>query len=431
MSSTNTDNRQTVIDFHGVAELHGVDVDLVKRDFPFLDRRINGLPITFLDSANSTQKPHQVIDSMTHFMESSYSPVSRSAYRMAAEATDLYEGARATVARFIGAASPDEVVFTKNATESLNLVVHSWGRTNLHDGDVVVLTQMEHHANIVPWQMLAAERAIEIRWIPVTPEGLLDLTHLDTLLDGAKVLSFTAMSNVLGTINPTRLLCDAAHAVGAIAIVDACQFVPHNVTDVKALGADLMAFSSHKLCGPTGLGVLWGRAELLEAMPPFLGGGSMITDVTFEGFTCAPVPAKFEAGTPPITEAVGLGVALDYLSTLGMANIRQHEMSIARYTLDTLTERFGDDITFHGPKNVELRGATFSFAFRGVHPHDISQVLDERNVYVRAGHHCAKPLMRVLGVGATARASFYIYNDENDVDLLADALDAVTDMFAP
>ena len=408
----------------------GVDIAAVKRDFPFLERRINELPITFLDSANSTQKPRQVIDAMSHFMESSYSPINRSAYRMAAEATDLYEGARAKVARFIGASSVDEIVFTKNATESINLIAHSWGRSNLHDGDVIVLTQMEHHANIVPWQMLAAERNIEIRWIGLTPDGLLDLSDLDELLDGAKAVSFTAMSNVLGTITPTRLLCEAAHAAGAVAIVDACQFVPHNVTDVKALGADFIAFSSHKLCGPTGLGVLWGRAELLDAMPPFLGGGSMITDVRFDGFTCAPVPAKFEAGTPPIIEAIGLGAALDYLSAIGMANIRQHEITIASYAIDTLTERFGDDITIHGTTDVELRGATLSFAFRGVHPHDISQVLDERNVYVRAGHHCAKPLMRVLGAGATVRASFYIYNDEADVDLLADALDGVNDIFA-
>jgi cysteine desulfurase / selenocysteine lyase len=409
--------------------VNGMDVQAIKRDFPFLERRINDLPITFLDSANSTQKPRSVIESMTKFMESSYSPINRSAYRMAAEATDLYEGARGKVARFINAATPDEIVFTKNATESMNLIAHSWGRSNLCSGDVVVLTQMEHHANIVPWQMLAAERGIEIRWIGLTADGQLDLSNLDQLLSGAKALSFTAMSNVLGTITPTKLLCDAAHSVGALAIVDACQFVPHNVTDVQAMSADLLAFSSHKLLGPTGLGVLWGRSEILDEMPPFLGGGSMITDVRFDGFTTAPVPGKFEAGTPPITEAIGLGAAIDYVNAIGMPNIRQHEMSIGQYALDTLTERFGDDITIHGPTNIELRGATLSFAFRGVHPHDISQVLDERNVYIRAGHHCAKPLMRVLNVGATARASFYVYNDEADVDILADALDAVSDMF--
>ena len=259
--------------------------------------------------------------------------------------------------------------------------------------------------------------------------GTLDLANLSTLLDGAKVLSFTAMSNVLGTITPTRLLTDAAHAAGAIAMVDACQFVPHNLTDVGALGADLLAFSSHKMCGPTGIGVLWGRETILDAMPPFLGGGNMITDVRFDGFTAAGLPDKFEAGTPPIIEAVGLGAAIDYVTSLGMSAIRQHEMALTRYALDTLNDRFGDDITIHGPDNVEQRGAVLSFAFRDVHPHDVSQILDESNVCIRAGHHCAKPLMRAIGAGATARASFYLYNDEADVDALADALSGVGDVF--
>jgi cysteine desulfurase / selenocysteine lyase len=292
-----------------------------------------------------------------------------------------------------------------------------------------VLTHMEHHANIVPWQMLAAERHFDIRWIALTDDGQLDLSNLSELLTGAKALSFTAMSNVLGTINPVRLLCDAAHAVGAIAIVDGCQSVPHGPTDVQALGADLFAFSSHKLLGPTGLGILWGRPELLEAMPPFQGGGNMITDVRLDGFTCAEVPQKFEAGTPPIAEAVGLGAAIDYLSTIGMAKIRQHEIALTQYALDTLKGRFGDDITIYGPTNVELRGATLSFAFRGIHPHDVSQVLDQHNVCIRAGHHCAKPLMRVLNAGATARASFYLYNDEADVDALGDALASAGELF--
>jgi cysteine desulfurase/selenocysteine lyase len=234
---------------------------------------------------------------------------------------------------------------------------------------------------------------------------------------------------VLGTITPVAELCAAAHAAGALAVVDACQYVPHNVTDVQAWDADLVAFSSHKMLGPTGIGVLWGRAELLDAMPPFLGGGNMISDVRLDGFTCAPVPAKFEAGTPPIIEAIGLGAAIDYLESFGMAEVRRHEAELTRYALDTLTERFGDDLTIHGPRNVEIRGGVLSFAFRDLHPHDVSQVLDERNVCVRAGHHCAKPLMRVLGVGATARASFYVYNDTADVDALADALDSATDIF--
>jgi cysteine desulfurase/selenocysteine lyase len=279
--------------------------------------------------------------------------------------------------------------------------------------------------------MLAAERGIELRWVPLTADGQLDLTDLPALLDGAKAFSFTAMSNVLGTITPVQQLCAAAHAAGAIAIVDGCQYVPHNVTDVQEWDADFLAFSSHKMCGPTGVGVLWGRESLLDAMPPFLGGGNMISDVRLDGFTCAELPAKFEAGTPPIVEVVGLGAAVDYLCSLDMTEVRRHEMQLAQYALDTLTGRFGDDIQIHGPTNVEVRGATFSFAFRGIHPHDLSQVLDQRNVCVRAGHHCAKPLMKLLGVNATARASFYVYNDHDDVETLAEALDSATDIFGP
>ncbi len=402
----------------------------VREDFPIFSRLINDKRIVYLDSANSTQKPQQVIDSMTHFLEHDYAPINRSAYRMAAEATDLYEGARTKVRHFIGANSDAEVIFTKNATESMNLIVWSWGKANLGAGDSIVLTHMEHHANVVPWQMLAAEKGFEIRWIPLTSDGRLDLSTLDTLLDGAKALSFTAMSNVLGTINPVAQMSDAAHRAGAISIVDACQSVPHQATDVVALGADLMAFSSHKMCGPTGIGILWGREALLDEMPPFMGGGSMISDVKLTGFTTAPLPQKFEAGTPSITEAIGLGAAVDYISALGMDNIRQHEIELTRYALCSLKDRFGDDIVIHGPTDVEVRGATLSFAFKDVHPHDLSQVLDESNVYVRAGHHCAKPLMRELGAGATARASFYIYNDEADVDALGDALSHVSDVFA-
>ena len=406
-----------------------LDVARVRGDFPVLSEVINGRPLVYLDSANSSQKPQCVIDAMTRFMQHSYGPTNRSAYHLAAQATDLYEGARAKVARFINAKSPAEVVFTKNATEALNLVARAWGSANLSSGDVVVLTHMEHHANIVPWQMLAAERGIVIRWVPLTADGLLDLTDIDTLLDGAKMFSFTAMSNVLGTINPVRELVAAAHRHGALALVDGCQSVPHMTTDVQAWDADFLAFSSHKMVGPTGIGMLWGREHLLDAMPPFLGGGNMISDVKLEGFTCAELPAKFEAGTQPIIEAVGLTAAVDYLTGLGMNNVRQHEIDITRYALDTLTERFGDDIVIHGSRNVEVRGATISFAYRDVHPHDISQVLDQHNVCVRAGHHCAKPLMRLLGANATARASFYLYNNTDEVDALCDALSEAGDFF--
>ncbi len=402
----------------------------IRKDFPIFDREINGKRIVYLDSANTTQKPRQVIDAMVHFLEHDYAPINRSSYRLAADATEAYENARGKVAAFIGAKKKHEVIFTKNATESMNLIAHSWGRANLQTGDAILLTHMEHHANIVPWQMLQAERGIEIRWVPLTDDGQLDLTDLTTLLDGVKAFSFTAMSNVLGTINPVRVLTDAAHAAGAIAIVDACQSIPHQASDVHAMGADLIAFSSHKMCGPTGIGILWGHENILDAMPPFMGGGSMITDVRLDGFTAAPLPDKFEAGTQPTTEAVGLGAAVDYISALGMDHIRRHETEIMRYALDSLTERFGEDLVIHGPRNIEVRGATLSFAYKNVHPHDLSQVLDESNVYVRAGHHCAKPLMRQLGAGATARASFYVYNDEADVDALGDALEHVGDVFA-
>ncbi|HQZ35188.1 MAG TPA: SufS family cysteine desulfurase [Ilumatobacteraceae bacterium] len=406
-----------------------LDVAAIKAQFPLLQREINGQPLVYLDSANTSQKPQVVIDAMSTFMEQSYAPINRSAYALAAEATDFYEGARTKVQHFINARRAHEIIFTKNATESLNLLVYSWGRANLRAGDVVVLTHMEHHANIVPWHMLVAERGIVLRWVPLTADGQLDLTDLTALLEGAKVFSFTAMSNVLGTVTPVQQLCSAAHTAGALAIVDGCQYVPHNVTDVQAWGADFVAFSSHKMCGPSGVGVLWGREELLDAMPPFIGGGNMIADVRLDGFTTAELPAKFEAGTPPITEVVGLGAAVDFLTGLGMANIRQHEIEVASYAMQSLTERFGNDIQLHGPRNVEMRGATFSFGFRDIHPHDLSQVLDQRNVCVRAGHHCAKPLMRLLGVNATARASFYLYNDTTDVDMLADALDGASDIF--
>ena len=409
----------------------GLDVARIKKDFPILDREINGRRLVYLDSAATSQKPRSVLDAMERYYETCNANVHRSVYHIAGEATEAYETARLKVRRFINAATEREVVFTKNATEGLNLVAYSWGRANLGEGDVVVLTHMEHHANIVPWHILAAERGIVLRWVPLTPEGLLDLTNLDELLDGAKAFGFAAMSNVLGTINPVRQLSDAAHAHGALAVVDACQYVPHVPTDVVAMGADFLAFSAHKMCGPTGIGVLWGREELLDAMPPFLGGGDMIRDVRLDGFTPNELPVKFEAGTPPIAEAIGLGAAVDYLTELGMTNVRQHEMSVTGYAIDTLTERFGDDLTIFGPRNIEVRGGALSIAFRDLHPHDISQVLDQTNVCVRAGHHCAKPLMRELGVNATARASFYLYNDEADVQALADGLDAATDFFTP
>ena len=406
-----------------------LDVATIRKDFPVLAERINDKPLVYLDSANTSQKPRVVIDALAEFMATQNAPINRSAYHLAAQATDRFESTRSKIAAFINAPHAHEVIFTKNATESLNLAILSWGRANLKSGDVVVLTHMEHHANIVPWHMLVAERGIVLRWIPLTSDFQLDLTDLDATLAGAKVFSFTAMSNVLGTINPVERLCAAAHAVGALAIVDACQSVPHQPTDVQAWGADLVAFSSHKMCGPSGVGILWGREELLNAMPPFLGGGNMIADVRVDGFTTAPLPNKFEAGTPAIAEVIALGTAVDYLTGLGMHNVRRHEIETSSYVLEMLKGRFGDDITIHGPTNPEVRGATFSFAFRDIHPHDLSQVLDQHNVCVRAGHHCAKPLMRLIGANATARASFYLYNTTDEADALADALESASDIF--
>ena len=406
-----------------------LDVTTIRKDFPVLSERINDKPLVYLDSANTSQKPRVVIDALAEFMATQNAPINRSAYHLAAQATERFESTRSKIAAFINAPRAHEIIFTKNATESLNLAILSWGRANLNSGDVVVLTHMEHHANIVPWHMLVAERGIVLRWIPLTSDFQLDLTDLDAILSGAKVLSFTSMSNVLGTINPVERLCAAAHNVGSLAIVDACQSVPHQPTDVQAWGADLVAFSSHKMCGPSGVGILWGREELLNAMPPFLGGGNMIADVRVDGFTTAPLPNKFEAGTPAIAEVIALGTAVDYLTGLGMHEVRRHEIELSNYVLGMLKGRFGDDITIHGPSNPEVRGATFSFAFRGIHPHDVSQVLDQHNVCVRAGHHCAKPLMRLIGANATARASFYLYNTTEEADALADALESASDIF--
>ena len=407
-----------------------LDVRRIRADFPVLSETPNGRPLVYLDSANTSQKPRAVIDAMTGFMEHAYGPTNRSAYGLAANATELFEQSRAKVARFVNARSADEIVFTKNATESLNLVARSWGGANLGPGDAVVLTHMEHHANIVPWQILAAEKGFEIRWVPLTPDGLLDTTGLPRLLQGAKAFSFTAMSNVLGTINPVKELVAAAHAAGALAIVDGCQSVPHMPTDVQDWDADFLAFSSHKMTGPTGVGMLWARRGLLEAMPPFLGGGNMISDVRLEGFTCAELPAKFEAGTQAIVEVIGVGAAVDYLESVGMEAVRAHEKETTAHALGALKDRFGDDIVIHGSMDPEVRGATISFAYRDVHPHDVSQVLDQHNVCVRAGHHCAKPLMRLLGANATVRASFYLYNTAEEADVLCDALAEAGDFFS-
>ncbi|MGK2957548.1 MAG: SufS family cysteine desulfurase [Acidimicrobiales bacterium] len=407
---------------------HTLDVERVRKDFPIYDT-FAGRPFVFLDSAASSQKPRAVLDAMNNYYETTHANVHRGVYAIAEHATELYEGSRAKIARFIGASSSSEVIFAKNVTETLNLVAQSWGRANLGPGDAVLLTEMEHHANIVPWLMLAEQVGFELRYLGITKEGLLDLSDLDAKLDGVKLVGLTAMSNVLGTLNPVRHIADAAHAAGAVVVVDAAQYTPHLRTNVVELGADFLGFTGHKMLGPTGIGVLWGRTELLDAMPPFLGGGDMIRDVRLDGFTPNELPWKFEAGTPPIAEAIGLGAAIDELERYDLDAIRAHEIQVTGYAIRSLTDRFGDDFTVHGPLDPTLRGGVMSFAFKGIHPHDISQVLDQSGVCVRAGHHCAKPLMRRLNVSATARASFYVYNNEDDVDSLADALVAVADLF--
>jgi len=411
----------------------GIPTD-IKNDFPILHQQVHGKPLIYLDSGNTSQKPRAVIDAMSDYYETINANVHRGSYEIAVRATDALEGARAKVARFINAPAVSEVVLTKNATEAMNLLARSWGTANLGPGDAVVISEMEHHANIVPWHMLAAEKGFELRWIPVTADGHLDLTTLDTLLDGAKLLSITAMSNVLGTLNDIPRLAEAARACGALVAVDGSQYVPHVPTDVQAMGADFLVFTGHKMLGPMGIGVLWARAEILEAMPPFLGGGEMILNVTKEGFTTTDIPWKFEAGTPMVAEAVGLGAAVDYLVGLGMEHVRRHEIELTAYALRTLTERFGDTIVIHGPSEPAERGGVMSFVYgepdARVHPHDIAQVLDQAGVCVRAGHHCAKPLLQTMEVPATSRASLYVYNDESDIDALADALEASSDIFA-
>ena len=406
-----------------------LDVARLKKDFPILDCHVHGKRLVYLDSASSSQKPVQVLEAMDHYYETTHANVHRGVYAIAEEATRLFEEARHKTARFVGASANREIVFAKNVTEVINLVAQSWGRRNLGPGDAVLLTEMEHHANIVPWQMLAQEKGFELRYLGIDDQGELILDDLERQLDGVKLVGVTCMSNVLGTINPVRQIADAAHAAGALVLADGAQWAPHLPTDVKALGCDFFGFTGHKALGPTGIGALWARAELLEAMPPFLGGGEMIRDVRLDGFEPTEIPWKFEAGTPPIAEAIGLGAAIDYLGGLRLDAVRAHEKSLTAYALGALKERHGDGITIYGPSEPDKRGGVISFSYKGIHPHDISQVLDQAGVCVRAGHHCAKPLMRRLGVNATARASVYVYNDESDIDALASALSLADDLF--
>ncbi len=410
-----------------------LDVARIRKDFPILDRTVRGgQPLTYLDSANTSQKPRQVIETLTEFYERHNANIHRANHELGEEATEAYEGARIKAAQFIGAADETEVVFTKNISEGINLVAYSMGnastgrsgpgRFRLGPGDEIVITEMEHHSNIVPWQLLCERTGATLRWFKVTGwDGQLDLSAMDELInERTKLVALVHQSNVLGTINPVRQIAEAAHAVGALVLVDAAQSVPHMPVDVAETGADFLGFTGHKLCGPTGIGVLWGRRELLDEMPPFLGGGEMIETVWMERLTYAPPPHKFEAGTMPIAQAVGLAAAMDYLNEIGRDAIHAHEQQLLGRALPALAGI--DGVRILGPATPTSRGAAISFEVDGVHPHDVGQVLDEYGIAVRAGHHCAWPLHRALGVQASTRASFYLYNTLDEVDALAEGI---------
>ena len=405
-----------------------LDAHALRADFPILAQKINGKPLAYLDSAVTAQKPRQMLEAMTSFYETSYANVHRGVYALAERATEAFEGAREKVARFVNAPSSREIVFTRNATEALNLVAYAWGFSNLGPGDVVVVTELEHHSNFVPWQYVAKKRGAEFRMIPLTESGELDLGALDGLArEGqVKVVATNLVSNALGTINPVERLAAWAHEQGAIMVADAAQAAPHRKIDVQALGCDFLAFSAHKLCGPSGVGALWGRRELLEAMEPFNLGGHMIRKVQFEETTWGDLPHKFEAGTAPIAEAVGFGAAIDYVSAAGLEAIEQHEHELLAYAL----EKIGDvpGIQLYGP-SADRRAGIVSFNMEGVHPHDVAQVLDWEGVAIRAGHHCCQPLMQRLGVAATNRASFYLYTVPEEIDRLAEGLLRVRKVF--
>jgi cysteine desulfurase/selenocysteine lyase len=404
------------------------DLQRIRQDFPVLERKVHpGVPLIYLDNAATSQKPLAVIKALDEFYRRSNANIHRGIHTLAEEATAMVDEARKRVARFINAPEARQVIFTRNTTESINLVAYTWGRANLDQGDVVLLTEMEHHSNLVPWHILASEREVRLEFIPVTQEGLLDMAvYQDLLKLEPKLVSFTHMSNVLGTINPAAEIIRLAHQAGAVTLVDGAQSVPHFPVDVQALDADFLAFSSHKMCGPTGMGVLYGRRRILEEMPPFLGGGDMIKRVLLRSFKPNEIPYKFEAGTPAIAETVGLGAAVEYLSQVGMAEIAQHEHEIVAYALERLEEVPG--VRVFGP-SAEHKGGVAAFTLTSIHPHDISQILDTEGIAIRAGHHCAMPLHEKFCLPATARASFYLYNTKEEVDKLAESLYKVREVF--
>lgn len=405
-----------------------IDAAAIRKDFPVLDRKINGRRLVYLDSAASSQKPRAVIEAMGRFFERHNANVHRGIYVLSEEATELYEEARRKTARFINAPEPETVIFTKNATEAINLVAYSWARHNLQPGDEIVTSPIEHHSNLVPWQLAARATGAKLRWFDVTDDGRLDLTNLDELInEKTRLVAVTQASNVLGTIVPVETIAAAARRHGAVVLVDGAQSTPHMAVDVQQLGCDFFAFSGHKMLGPTGIGVLYGRRELLEAMPPFLAGGDMISTVSLEGSEWNELPYKFEAGTPPIAEVVGLGAAVDYLTDLGMDAVTAHEQKLLNYAVPRLEEIPG--LTVYGPRDVHQRAGLITFNIDDVHPHDLATVLNDEAVAIRAGHHCAQPIMDWLGVPATARASFYVYNTEEDVDRLVAALRVAKEFF--
>ena len=406
-----------------------LNVSQIRSQFPILQRETaNGVPLVYLDSTATSQKPLAVIEAMNDFYRRSNANIHRGVHTLAEEATALYEEARKKIAKFVNAPDARQVIFTRNTTESINLVAYTWARANLKEGDLVILTEMEHHSNLVPWHILQAERGIRLEFIPVKDDFTLGLETYSSLLDqGPKLVSFTHMSNVLGTINPVDEMIRLAHDVGAVTVIDGAQSVPHFSVDVQALDVDFLAFSAHKMCGPTGIGALYGRTSLLEKMPPFLGGGDMIKEVKLRSFRANTIPAKFEAGTPAIAEAVGFGAAADYLLSVGMDAITIHEHQITEYALDRLEEIPG--VKLFGP-TADKKGGVAAFSLDGVHPHDVAQILDRDGVAVRAGHHCAQPLHEKFGLPATSRASFYLYNTKDEVDKLVDGIYKVKKYFA-
>ena len=412
----------------GTADTNVRAIRDIRNDFPILSRKVHGKPLVYLDSTASSQKPRAVIDAMSVYYETYNANVHRGVYEISEEATAAMEKARVKVARFINARQSKQVIFTRNTTESINLVAYSWGNANITAGDLIILTEMEHHSNLVPWQLLAQRTGARLEFIPVTDDGLLRLDIYEQLLQQhPKLVAFTHMSNVLGTINPVSQMIAQAHAVGAITLIDAAQSVPHLPVDVQGLDADFLCFSGHKMLGPTGIGVLYGKRDLLEAMPPFMGGGDMIRTVGLRESTWNDLPWKFEAGTPAIAEAIGLGAAVDYLKALGMNNVLQHEQELTHYAMEQLQAVPG--LTIYGPK-AKQRGGVLSFTLGDIHPHDLASILDqEAGVAVRAGHHCAQPLMERFGLAATARASFYVYTIQEEVDALVQGLHRAIDIF--